>query len=189
MREMKMKNEVISKEQATREVLSMIRRAALIHYCYAKTLIEEMGEERGKDLISKAIRSYGQNVGEKVKAETLAKGLDLFLENYQEDLPSLGWQLERVTVEGEPRTRIHVCHLANVWKELGAPEIGRLYCYVDQAKYRTYNPDLECIHVKNVLEGDRFCEVAVRSRKGKTLPKPKTGEKQQILKTPKKRKT
>ena len=58
---------------------------------------------------------------------------------------------------------VHVCHLAEVWKELGAPELGRLYCFVDQAKYKAYNPDLECVHVKNVLDGDPYCELAVRT--------------------------
>lgn len=114
----------------------------------------------------KAIRSYGEKVGSKVKEDTLAKGLDLLVENYQEDLPTLGWEIEKVVVDGEPRSRVTVCHLANVWKELGAPEIGRLYCYVDQAKYHAYHPDLECVHTKNVLSGDPYCELAVRSKKG-----------------------
>ena len=146
----------------------MIRRIALLHYCFSKTLIEELGEEQGKELILKAIQSYGEKVGKKVKDETLAKGLDLFAENYQEDLPSLGWEVERIVIEGEPRGRIHVCPLANVWKELGAPKIGRLYCYVDQAKYKTYNPELECIHLKNVLDGDPYCELAIRYKKTKS---------------------
>lgn len=163
-----MKKEKILKEQAFKEVLSMIRRTALLHYCYAKTLIEELGEERGKDLILKAIQSYGREVGKKIREETLIKGMDLLVENYQEDLPSLGWEVERLTVEGEPRARIHVCHLADVWKALGAPELGRLYCYVDQAKYKAYNPNLECIHVKNVLEGDPYCELTVCHKKTKS---------------------
>ncbi len=159
-----MDEETISKEQAFKEVLSIIRRAALIHYSYAKTLIDELGEERGKELTLKAIQAYGEKVGKKVKEETLSKGLDLLVENYQEDLPSLGWDTERVMIEGERRARVNVCHLAKVWNELGAPEIGRLYCFVDQAKYKAYNPDLECIHIKNVLDGDPYCELAVRSR-------------------------
>jgi hypothetical protein len=115
----------------------------------------------------KAIQFYGEAVGQKVKKETLGKGLDLLAENYQQDLPSLRWKKERVVVEGEWKARVHVCHLANVWKELGVPEIGRLYCYVDQAKDRAYNSNLECIHVKNVLEGDSCCEIAVRPKRAK----------------------
>ena len=65
------RNKGISKEQAFKEVLTIIRRTALLHYCYAKTLIEEFGEERGKELILKAIRSYGEEVGRKVKEEKM----------------------------------------------------------------------------------------------------------------------
>ena len=162
--ELIMKKEKIPKEQAIKEVLSIIRRTALIHYCYAKTLIEELGKEQGEEMVLKAIQTYGEEVGKKVKEETLAKGLDLIIENYQEDLPTLGWEIEKFVVEGKPRARVHVCHLANVWKELGAPEIGRLYCFVDQAKYKAYNPNLECVHEKNILEGDPYCELAVRSK-------------------------
>jgi hypothetical protein len=162
---MKMAEEMISREQALEDISMMIRRTALIHYCYASTLIDELGEDKGKELIHKAIRAYGEKVGNKVKEEALAKGLDLTAENYQGDLPSMGWEGEKVTVEGEPRARVHLCRLAEVWEELGAPEIGRLYCFVDQAKYETYNPDLECVHTRNVLEGDPYCELAVRSRK------------------------
>lgn len=160
-----MKKGKISNEQALKEVLSIIKRTAMLHYSYARTLIEELGEERGKEVILKAIQFYGEKVGSKVKEETLAKGLDLLVENYQEDLPTLGWEIEKVIVEGEPRSRIKVCYLANVWKELGVPEIGRLYCYVDQAKYRAYNPNLECVHTKNILSGDQYCELAVRHKK------------------------
>lgn len=162
-----MEKDKISRKQASKEVLSIIRRAALIHYCYGKTLIEELGEEQGKELILKAIQSYGEAVGKRVREETMAKELDLLVENYQEDLPKLGWEIEKVNVEGEQRARVHVCHLAEVWKELGASEIGRLYCFVDQAKYSAYNPDLECIHIKNVLDGDPYCELAVRSKETK----------------------
>jgi hypothetical protein len=160
-----MEKPTIDREKAFREVLAIIRRTALIHYCYAKTLVEELGEERGRELILKAIRLYGEEVGKGVREAALAKGLELRPENYQEDLPSLGWEIERVVVDGEPRARVHVCHLANVWKELGAPELGRLYCRVDQAKYEAYNPDLVCVHESNLLDGDRFCELAVRSKR------------------------
>ena len=159
-----MAEETISKEQAVRDVLSFVKRAAMLHYSFSKTLIEEFGEEKGKQLIQKAVETYRTLVGEQVKADTLDKGLELRLENYQEDLPSVGWQAERVLVDGEPRGRVHVCPLANVWKDLGAPEIGRFYCFVDQAKYKAYNPDFECVHVKNMLDGDPYCDIAVRNK-------------------------
>ena len=94
----------------------------------------------------------------------MAKGQNLSAENYKEDLPSLGWEIDHVVVEGEPRSRVHFCPLADVWREADAVKIGRLYCYVDQAKFKAYNPNLECVHEKNILEGDPYCELAVRSK-------------------------
>ena len=159
------KKEMVSKREARQQVLSIINRMALLHYCFSKTLIEELGEKKGKVVIRKAIARYGEEVGKKVKEKTLAKELETLPQHYQEDLPAFGWSMERVVVEGEPRARVYTCHLAEVWNELGAPELGRLYCYVDQAKYKAYNPDLECVHIRNILDGDPYCELAVRTRK------------------------
>ncbi len=159
--------DMVSNEEARRQVLSIINRLALLHYCFSKTLIEELGKKKGKEMIRKAIDLYGEEVGKTVKEKTLAKGLEALLQHYQEDLPAFGWSIEGVEVDGEPRARVHVCQLAKVWNELGTPELGRLYCYVDQAKYKAYNPELECVHVKNVLDGDPYCELAVRTRKKK----------------------
>jgi hypothetical protein len=162
------KKEMIPKDEAFSQLKSMITRTALIHYAFTKTIIDELGKEKGKELAKKAIRLYGEMVGKKVRENTLAKGLPTLAENFQNDLPTLGWaDREKVVVEGEKRARVHTCYLAEAWKELGVPEIGRLYCFVDQAKYEAYNPDLECVHTKNVLDGDPYCELAVRSRKKK----------------------
>jgi len=159
------KKEMISKEEARQQVLSIINRLALLHYCFTKTLMKELGEEEGKEIICQAIRLYGAEVGKASRKKTLAKGLELLKENYQEDLPAFGWSIERVVVDGEPRARVKECHLAKAWQELGAPEFGRLYCHMDQAKYEAYNPELECVHVKNVLDGDPCCELVVQARK------------------------
>ena len=160
------KKEMISKDEAFRQLKSMITRTALIHYAFTKTIIDELGKEKGKELTKKAIRFYGEVVEKKVRERTLAKGLPTIPENFQDDLPALGWaSREKVIVDGEKRARVHTCYLAEAWKELGVPEIGRLYCFVDQAKYEAYNPELECVHTKNVLDGDPYCELAVRTKK------------------------
>lgn len=156
----------ISKEEAFQQVKSMITRAALIHWAFSRTLIQELGEKKGKALAKKAIELYGKEVGKRVKEKTLAKGLPLTRENFQDDLPNLGWgEREQVDVGGEKRSRVYTCHLAKVWQELGVPDLGRIYCFVDQAKYDAYNPELQCVHVKNVLDGDPYCELAIRPKK------------------------
>jgi len=158
--------EMISKEEATEQLKSMITRTALIHYAFTKTIMEELGKEKGKALAKKAIMLYGEMVGKRAKEIAEKKGLPTTAENFPNDLPSLGWaDRERVVVDGEKRARVHTCYLAQAWKDLGVPEIGRLYCFVDQAKYEAYNPELECVHTKNTLEGDPYCELAVRPKK------------------------
>ncbi len=158
--------EMISKQEAKEQLKSMIGRTALIHYAFVKTMMEELGKEKGKALAQKAIMAYGEMVGKRAKKIAESKGLPLTAENFPNDLPSLGWaDRERVVVDGEKRARVHTCYLAQAWKELGVPEIGRLYCFVDQAKYIAYNPELECVHTKNTLDGDPYCELAVRTRK------------------------
>jgi hypothetical protein len=159
------KKETITKEDATRQVLAIVKRMALLHYSYGRILGEALGEKKGKALTRKAIDFYGKQVGKQVREKTKAKGLKNLLENYQEDLPLLGWNMEKIVADGEPRVRIHACNLAKAWAELGDPALGRLYCYMDQAKYKAYNPDLECVHVKNTLDGDPYCELAIRRKK------------------------
>ncbi len=159
------KGKMFTQEEATRQVLSIVNRMALLHYSYAKTLIRELGAKKGKEVTRKAIDFYGRQVGKQVRGKTRAKGLETHLENYQEDLPLLGWNMEKVVVDGEPRIRIFDCNLAKAWNALGDPALGRLYCYMDQAKYTAYNPNLECVHVKNTLEGDPCCELAIRRKK------------------------
>lgn len=158
--------DMISTEEAQRQVKSMIARAALIHYAFSKMIVEELGEKRGKEVIKKAVALYGAKVGEKARQRAKEKGLPNTAENFQDDLPGLGWHArEMVVVDGERRARVHTCYLAETWKELDAADIGRLYCYVDQAKYEAFNPDLECVHTKNCLEGHPYCELAVRKKK------------------------
>ena len=52
--------------------------------------------------------------------------------------------------------------MAKLWRELGENELGRLYCYVDLAKYMTFNPDFKLMHLKALPDGDEYCELVVR---------------------------
>ncbi len=54
------------------------------------------------------------------------------------------------------------CVMAKVWKNLGEDELGRLYCYIDPAKYMGFNPKFKLIHIKTLPDGDDYCEIALR---------------------------
>jgi hypothetical protein len=70
---------------------------------------------------------------------------------------------EKVTINGETRTRAFGCVMGKIWNEIGEGKLGRLYCYVDPAKYMAFNPKFKLMHTKVLPGGDDCCEMAVRS--------------------------
>ena len=153
---------MITTDEAAAQIKLALRRAALIYHHFARTLIEEMGEARGRELILKAIESYGLDVGCQARQKALDRNLDLKPENFESDLPQYVWQTEEVEVNGEKRAIVHYCPLAAEWLKLGDTETARLYCFVDQAKMKAFNPDYEYVHLKNILDGDSCCELVIR---------------------------
>ena len=156
--------ENILKSDARQQVNLALRRAALLYHFFADTLISEFGDDEGRRLILKAIGAYGSHIGQAAESRARQQGLDADPKNFQDDLPMMAWDAEEVFVDNEKRTRIRHCPLAAVWKELGNPEHARLYCFVDQAKMMAFNPDYTYVHLKNVLDGDPFCELTVRQK-------------------------
>lgn len=148
----------ITTEQATQEVRVMAKRTAMLYYHFATVLIEKLGVEEGKKIISEVISRYGSEVGQSVQKAVLDKGLPLTLENYslESDLPKYGWEGSEFTKEGKNYIEVKFCPLAAEWMSRDFHEIGRLYCFVDQAKYDSYN-GTKCIHLKNKLDGDEIC--------------------------------
>jgi hypothetical protein len=152
-----------------RDVRLMARRTALLYYYFAKTLVDELGEEEGRRLIAKAVWAYGEHCGNAVRKGVEAMGLPPVDENFGRvrDLPSAGWETSTVThADGRQNPIAAYCPLAAVWQALGAEAValGRLYCTVDQAKYNAYNPEYEFIHARNVLDGDEYCEFVVKKK-------------------------
>jgi hypothetical protein len=157
----------ITPEECSQEVQLLARRIALLHYYFSRSIVERLGEEEGQALIKEAIWAYGRHCGQAVREGVEAMGLPLTDDNYGlvRDLPRFGWESGTVvTPDGEERAIATFCPIAAALQELGpeAVELGRLYCYVDQAKYEAYNPEMEFIHAKNVLDGDAYCEFLVQ---------------------------
>ncbi|MCP4568482.1 MAG: hypothetical protein GY841_12970, partial [FCB group bacterium] len=61
------KERCVSLDDAIKQVEAAVRRIALIHLGFSKTLVEEFGEEKGKQLIIKSMIKYGKLVGEQTK--------------------------------------------------------------------------------------------------------------------------
>ena len=157
-------NETVTLEEAKEQVRRVCVRLGLLHLSFAKTLINELGEEKGKELVLKAIKDYSVRIGEQVKANASAQGLDNNPANFKDDLPAYGMheRAESVEVDGEKRRRAYGCVMGKVWNELGEGKLGRLYCYVDVGKYMAFNPNFKLMHTKALPDSDEYCELAVR---------------------------
>jgi len=155
---------MVALEEAKEQVRRVCVRLGLLHLSFAKTLINELGERKGKELVLKAIKDYSIRIGEQVKAKVAAQGLDNDPANYKDDLPLYGMHegAGLVEIDGEERMRAYGCVMGKVWNELGEGKLGRLYCYVDPAKYMAFNPNFKLIHLKALPDGDEYCELAVR---------------------------
>ena len=154
----------VARQEATEQVAILFERMALLHAAYARTIVDQLGEEEGKHLILKAVKSYASKVGEQVWEKAQARGEDDSPENYKGDLPKYGThdRLETVVVDGEERLRAYGCGMWKTWEALGEEELGRLYCNTDVAKYMGFNPCYKQIHTKALFAGDDCCELVVR---------------------------
>lgn len=156
--------ETIPVAEALAQLQIALERVAMLHFHYATTLVAELGEERGREIAARAIAAYGREVGERQRERVAAAGYAPSCENYGvvPDLPRLAWRAEnlpRVLVDGKER---RVCPLAKYWLEKDAADLGRLYCRVDQAKYAAFDPECECRHLSNVLDGDDTCQTVAK---------------------------
>lgn len=156
--------DTVPTEEAKRQVKLALRRLAMYHAAMCQTLKAELGDQAGLALAEKTADRYGEMIGLASKEKAEAAGLDLTIENYQEDLPSLGFEGHPVSVK--PRiNQVDNCPLALTWKELGCEEDGRIYCRVDQAKFKAYNPELVCTHDVHIIRDKTdHCQVAVRDK-------------------------
>lgn len=162
-----METELISKEAAASQVRQMGRMMAALYYHISCQLIESVGAEQAKQIIQHAIEALGAERGCEQKAKVVAAGHEHIPENYSKvpDLPALGWDVEPAE-NGENSTHIKItyCPFAEVWKEKNFAEFGRLYCTIDQAKYQGFHPDSNLVTLKNVLDGDEYCEMVCRRK-------------------------
>ncbi len=161
-----MEKDKIPLDEAAEEVELVSKRLALLHLTYAQTLTEELGEEKGKELTLKAIKRYGKKIGEKRREEIEEKGLEPTAEHFSEGdvlrIPRFGMHSD-LEEDEEGDLQLYGCTLGKFWKEEGEEELGRLYCYVDPAKYMGYNEDAIQIHDKALPAGDECCQFTVRS--------------------------
>ena len=130
--------EMVPLTEAENEVKVVTHRLALLHLAFARTLVDEFGWERGKQLVLDAMKEYGRRVAERTRQG-------------HQGLPKYGFWQRR---EGKPP----ICELGKIVLEYDEMDIGSLYCLIDPAKTMWANPDEKLVHTKCLTVGDEHCE-------------------------------
>ncbi|MDR3561113.1 MAG: L-2-amino-thiazoline-4-carboxylic acid hydrolase [Negativicutes bacterium] len=160
-----MTEQTVCKTEAVNQVRQMGKLTAGLYYHLSREIIAAVGPDKAKDIISKAVWAYGTERGAQQRDKVLQAGHEHVPENYGAlpDLPSFGWEVEKAA-QGENATHIRItyCPFAEYWLDKDFAEFGRLYCLVDQAKFTAFHPDSDLVHLKNVLDGDDYCEMVCR---------------------------
>jgi len=158
---MKDNEEVVTLKDAIEQVKTAVTRIALIHLGFSKTIVEELGGKKGKELIIKSMIEYGKLVGKqtsKGKQDLPHYGLhDKYLYDDHEFIDTRKCPVPRGKDFDFARYRVFGCMLAKVFRELGEEELGHLYCYVDSAKSMATDPSRKLIHTACEPLGDDCC--------------------------------
>ena len=153
-------SELIPKEEAELDVHIVASRLAMLYYYFVTHLKDKLGEEETRALVRDVIADYGADCGRQTRAAVKKLGYpnELPYQNRGGDLPKNGWHSQVLKSEiDEKLVRNTHCPFAATWKEYDFCDWGRLYCYVDQAKYAAYNDQLTCVHEENILDGCASC--------------------------------
>ena len=148
----------------------MAKLMAMLYYFMAKEIVDSDGEEKGREIIRRAIWNFGRYRGTKIRENVDAKGLPANLENLVKyyDLPAS--KVTETDVQVTPSTYEEVtrhCTFADVWMGFGAGSLGCIYCEQDFVLAEGFNKDIKCSRTSDMMEpGADTCELQMRLRNG-----------------------
>jgi hypothetical protein len=84
---------LIEYEKAVLEVRKECRQFAMLYFHFCKTLVEELGLEKSKELIHHAVFGLSMERSEKLRDKAKKLGLNFTPESFNKvnDLPVIGW--------------------------------------------------------------------------------------------------
>jgi len=155
------KDKMASIEEAASQVKVVATRLALMHLAYARTLVEELGKDKAKNAVVKAMMEYGRMVGERNKAgeqDLPFYGLHEKYSYREEEFLDIREMPSEQTEEMDwDAFKVYGCVLSEIFQEYGENELGRLYCFVDAAKTMAAGSSEKLIHTACEVCGDDHC--------------------------------
>ncbi|MCT8978513.1 L-2-amino-thiazoline-4-carboxylic acid hydrolase [Clostridium sp. CX1] len=138
----------------------MAKLMAELYYFMAEEMIDRLGKEKGEEAIRASVTKFGKARLESMYEEAREKGLPINLDTYLKvrDMPGISWERDP-----ENPDDITYCPMHDMWKELGAENIGSIYCEIDDVLYEGFNAEFERPLCKTC--GDDCCRFLVKPKK------------------------
>ena len=140
---------------------------ALLFAALAKSVIQEIGVEKGEPLIRQGVREYGRQRGKRMALRAGKYGHALTMDNYfaygEWAVPKN--EMHFKFVEKAPHARMHICRCPwhETWKENRVLEFGKYFCQeIDEALVRGFNPDLVLQVNSTRTNGGECCDFIFR---------------------------
>ena len=137
-----------------------------VYYFFAKTLIEEYGPEKAKELFIKQIYNMGKQMGEKNRAYLESEGRPVDLEerfsggNDDNSIYNFAWKSRNKNVtKNEVIVEWLECPFAEGFKAYGEEGvgIGEWFCeHIDNAVSKGFGPENACVRETSIYK-DEVC--------------------------------
>jgi len=139
-----------------------IEHHAILFALLSKQAIIRFGD-KGRDAILTAMTRYGNERGQRMAKNALAKGDELTLLNsqaYGEWKPDFPGQMEFGAICGQPTYQSYIakCAWCDAWAKHGLMEYGKYYCSnIDNAWYQGFNPEFLCTPLNPAMSWGGDC--------------------------------
>jgi len=148
-------------DEEVEAVILRIIRAKMMNSCRLLVrAVRALEKEFGADRVHKVVREALHKVAPRGSDEVGAPEEDLarYLGRLEEACAGTHEWERTGERPGEVRYRFTRCMWAEVFRELGAPDIGRWICDGDDPSVRSYNPSLRCKLTTRLMDGEECCD-------------------------------
>ena len=145
----------------------MAKLMAELYYFMAREMIDKLGAEEGRKAVREAVTKFGEARAAEMKEEAAERGLEINAETYSlvRDMPGISWEKD----PGNPSDFTY-CPMQDMWEQLGANDLGSIYCEIDYVLYKAFNIDFERPLCKT--NGDPCCRFIIKDDSGSHLKHP-----------------
>ena len=140
------------------ETLQRRRKELELAVCFARQVIEDLGKERGLDLLERAFERYGtDHISKLLEGVPLERRFERWREVQAGNVKKFPGTEIISSSDKEIEVRITKCASAQIFAENGLGEVCRRYCQSDFATAGAIHPKVKLVRTKALAFGDECC--------------------------------